>query len=187
MPIVESPESSPGAAQSWGRRVISIARVVESPSEESLPNLSWSPTPRRYSSSSSSSPLPLDYDYEQSELLTESKEQRIERELRELDDKAVLGRQLGQLRSQLADHQCPICLETLTEPVNLPCGVSTSHAICKGELLRLADSQKCPLCSYSLQAWMSNVRADNLNDYVNKMRGQYIESLKKSIGDLDCF
>lgn len=34
---------------------------------------------------------------------------------------------------------------------------------------------------------MSNVRADNLNDYVNKMRGQYIESLKKSIGDLDCF
>lgn len=47
----------------------------------------------------------------------------------------------------LADFECPVCLNTLYEPISKPCG----HTSCKGCILKTAKiNPKCPICRTNL-------------------------------------
>lgn len=91
----------------------------------------------------------------------------------------ALKGQIEQLQGQLQDHRCSVCQDVLDEPVNLPCGLHTSHAVCKADLLKLKKSYvRCPLCNCSLRPWIDNITIDNLGDFVNQMRQRFVVEKK---------
>lgn len=91
-----------------------------------------------------------------------------------------LARQLEELNTVLADHQCSICQDVFKEPVNLPCGMNISHTVCKADVLELQKNHpNCPLCRASIQAWLNNITSLNANDFVNVARNQIIKQTTK--------
>lgn len=59
----------------------------------------------------------------------------------------------------ISDCTCPICLEILIEPVNVPC----KHEVCKKCFETMLDQTNlcCPMCRIRLSTWARNARSSN--------------------------
>jgi len=75
------------------------------------------------------------------------------------------------LNRSLTDFTCPICLEVLVEPVQMPC----NHELCLPCFKTITDKVNllCPMCRMRISSWS---RA-NANSLVNKERWKEIQTL----------
>jgi hypothetical protein len=75
------------------------------------------------------------------------------------------------LNKSLTDFTCPICLEILVEPVQMPC----NHELCLPCFKTITDKVNllCPMCRLRISSWS---RA-NANSLVNKERWKEIQTL----------
>lgn len=73
----------------------------------------------------------------------------------------------------LSDFTCPICLEVITEPVQMPC----KHELCLPCFEQMTDitNYQCPMCRMRISTWYRN--AANAGTLVNKAREQLIQRL----------
>ena len=85
----------------------------------------------------------------------------IQKEVQDLDGKSY------------TDFQCPICLEILIEPVQMPC----KHELCMCCFKTHVEdtSLSCPLCRLRISIWVR--KNTKTNTLINQERWQLIQSM----------